>query len=138
MAIKDLLLLMRFEGIQLTLDAAYLFKKATGRSEEFGRLVLCRCFVLVRMLECLLKQKLFSNLRIFNLEKLRVSYFCVNTHTHTHTISRLNALIKSVVCDFFIICQSKLTYCKFCGHKLHYLCPKNVIVKNFVFINFLC
>lgn len=60
------------------------------------------------------------------------------THTHTHTISRLNALIKSVVCDFLIICQSKLTYCKFCGHKLHYLCPKNVIVKNFVFINFLC
>ena len=126
MAVKDLLLLMRFEGRQLTLDAAYLFKKATGRSEEFGRLVLCRCFVLVRMLECLLKQKLFSNLRIFNFK------------THTHTISRLNALIKSVVCDFFIICQSKLTYCKFCGHKLHYLCPKNVIVKNFVFINFLC
>ena len=133
MAVKDLLLLMRFEGRQLTLDAAYLFKKATGRSEEFGRLVLCRCFVLVRMLECLLKQKLFSNLRIFNLEKLRVSYFVL-----THTISRLNALIKSVVCDFLIICQSKLTYCKFCGHKLHYLCPKNVIVKNFVFINFLC
>ena len=129
MAVKDLLLLMRFEGRQLTLDAAYLFKKATGRSEEFGRLVLCRCFVLVRMLECLLKQKLFSNLRIFNFKK---------SHTHTHTISRLNALIKSVVCDFFIICQSKLTYCKFCGHKLHYLCPKNVIVKNFVFINFLC
>ena len=87
MAVKDLLLLMRFEGRQLTLDAAYLFKKATGRSEEFGRLVLCRCFVLVRMLECLLKQKLFSNLRIFNLEKLRVSYFCVNTHTHTHNQS---------------------------------------------------
>lgn len=87
MAIKDLLLLMRFEGRQLTLDAAYLFKKATGRSEEFGRLVLCRCFVLVRMLECLLKQKLFSNLRIFNLEKLCVSYFCVNTHTHTHNQS---------------------------------------------------
>ena len=69
MAVKDLLLLMRFEGRQLTLDAAYLFKKATGRSEEFGRLVLCRCFVLVRMLECLLKQKLFSNLRIFNFKK---------------------------------------------------------------------
>ena len=86
MAVKDLLLLMRFEGRQLTLDAAYLFKKATGRSEEFGRLVLCRCFVLVRMLECLLKQKLFSNLRIFNFKKLRVSYF-VLTHTHTHTQS---------------------------------------------------
>ena len=77
MAVKDLLLLMRFEGRQLTLDAAYLFKKATGRSEEFGRLVLCRCFVLVRMLECLLKQKLFSNLRIFNF----------HTHTHTHNQS---------------------------------------------------
>ena len=79
MAVKDLLLLMRFEGRQLTLDAAYLFKKATGRSEEFGRLVLCRCFVLVRMLECLLKQKLFS---------IGCYVYFVNTQTHTHSHSQ--------------------------------------------------
>lgn len=75
---------MCIEGYLSAWGVAFSSLKVVEQFGRIGRLVLCRYAVIVRMIECFLrKSRFYSDLYLFNLKKLFVSFFRL-THTHTH------------------------------------------------------